>query len=356
MAVTVAMVSLFASVAFELYETATASTGSELTRLFVWPKLSLPGESGLPVALGSQLKSVDGVVMVYRNLNLRGRHDSGANYLIVGEEAGGLEQTTDFFPFTPEALAAWKPNPRAAIVTEDTMKELNLHVGQTVELPTGRGPIEIMIVGVSSGGHTSNRIAVHFEYLQEFTKNTGTCSYRVYVKPADFAKVAKAITELTAHSPTPAQVLSDELLTSSWVRRVALIPALLGFLGAFLFMTTILTLANSTAIAIRERRIQTSTLRTLGFRNSTIILLLLGETLAVSLAGAAVALIVCYFALRHGIQLAPSDERLLQSVKLSAPAALAGVAVAIIIPLVGTLPSAFAAVSKPLADALRDRA
>jgi putative ABC transport system permease protein len=356
MAVTIAVVMLFVSVVTELAAFSKTSPANNLQRILVWPKLAQAGNNGLPVSLTATFERIEGVKVAQCQQAIFARHESGATYSINGEQHSGVELNVDFFPVEPDVIEAWKKDRIAGIVSEATAAELNLKVGQTAEIPTPNGPLLIKVVGLSRGALFPHRIAVHLEYLQEHTKNYGLCSYRVFTSPSDFDRVAREIIERTANTPTPAQAFSDSEFMGDWVRRVSVVPALLGFLGVFLLLTTALTLANNTAIAVRERRIEMATLRVLGYRRRTIAITILAESALIGLVGGVIAIAVTWLAVGDGVQLTPGIARLLQDVTLTPFSMGCGLVISVMIPVAGALPAAIASIRTPLVDALRDAA
>jgi len=356
-AITVAIVMLFVSVVVDLVKFANISSGRTLARILPGPTMSQPGVSGLPESLLPMFQKIPGVKLVQRQKLFMGRHESGASYYISGEEDSGIELNRDFFPVEPDVFEAWKREPKlGAIVTEATAQELGLRVGQQAEIPTPYGPLAIKVVGLSYGGPVAHRIAPHFDYIREFTGNDGYCDYRLFAAPADFERVAREVVERTKHSDNPLLAVSDSQITTSWVGRVAMVPALLGFLGAFLAFTTALTLANNRAISVRERRTELATLRVLGYRRRAIMRLVLNESILVGVLGGVLAILVMGLVFRDGVQLTPGSERLLQKVTLTPLAIACGFVLSILIPLAGAVPAAIAAIRMPLVDALRDSA
>jgi cell division protein FtsX len=354
MALTVAVVMLFVTVILDLVGYVKRSADRELTRVLILPKMA---GSDLPIALYPILKSIEGVQVVERYRSFGGKHPSGARYLIAAEDEVGVELNTDIFPVTPEVLAAWKAaKPTGAIVTETTARELRLSVGQDAEIPTSLGPLQIKVVGISYGGPIGQRIVVHFDYVQEVTKSKGKCRFRVFTKAPDFERVAGAIDERFANSGTPLQAVSAADFAAGWARRASTVPMVLGCLGLFLILTTLLTLANNTVISIRERRVELATLRVLGFRAGTLVWLPICEAMLVGVIGAAIAIAFCKLALGSGIQLTPGDVQLLKPTTVGTTGMLAGVLLALVVPLASALPSALAATRQPLVDALRDNA
>jgi len=349
MTVTATVVIVFVSVITSLLAYVNQNADRELTRILIMPK-TVGGD--LPLALYPTLKAIDGVQVVQRYRHMSGRLDNGTTYLVMGEEDSGVELNTDFFPVEAAVLEAWKQErPMGAIATEATARDLRLTVGQLAEVPTTNGPLKLKIVGISRGGTIAQRIAGHYEYFQEFAGNPSTCRYRAFSKPDDFERVARAIDDTTRNSASPVQAVSASQFAASQARRAGTVPAVLGFLGLFLVFTTSLTLANTTAIAIRERRTETATMRVLGYHRSTLAMVMLGEAMLVGLAGGVIAIVLAYVAF-NGVQLMPGAT--LKPVEIGTVGIVVGILTSILVPLAGALPSVYASTRTPLIDALRD--
>jgi hypothetical protein len=353
MAVTVAVVMLFVTVTRDLSSYVNKSADRELTRGLIIRRLS--GEE-IPMSLGAVLERIEGIAVVQRYRLVRGRHPSGATYVVVGEQDSGVGPlTSDFFPVESAVAAAWRAErPMGAIVTEATARDLRLDVGAIAEIPTGKGPIRIKVVGISRNAKVGQRIAVHFDYLQEATGHPDHCEYRIYTKAADYDRVARAISEQTRSTADPVRVVRASDFAASWARRASTVPAILGFLGAFLILTTALTIANNTALSIRERRVELATMRVLGYRRRTLAWLLLGESAIVGLLGGLVAIAAMSWLFRSGVQLTPGQLQLLEPVTIGAFGIACGIGVAIVVPLLGAVPMTMANLHVPVVDALRD--
>jgi len=124
-AVTTAVVMVFVALLADLVRFTHASLGaSNLSRILVVPAIVTPGTTtdGHPAALYATLEKIPGVKVVQRKRVIFGRHESGATYLVSGEEDSGVELNKDFFPVDDAAVAAWKrERPLGAIVAEDTL-------------------------------------------------------------------------------------------------------------------------------------------------------------------------------------------------------------------------------------------
>ena len=354
--ITSSVVMMFVSVMVGLvsFVRDSASSNDQLMRMLVYPKTVT---TEMPEALAPLLSGIDGVKVVQRFRGLGGRHESGAVYFLIGEEATGLELNTEFFPVEPAVNDAWKQERTGAVVAEQIARELRLSVGQVVDLPTAAGPLRIKVVGLSYNAPLAGRIAVHYEYLTEFVKNPGTCFFRLFSKPEDFERIAHAVDEQTRSSAMPIQVVSQASRSADLARAAGMIPAILGFLGIFLVVVTGLTLANTYSISVRERRTEMATLRVLGFRSGALIRTQLFEAMLVGFTGGVCALALCYVLFRGGIDLTPSGGgNLLPPVTLGIAGIVSGLVASMVVPLIGALPSTLASARMPLVHALRDSA
>ena len=357
MAITASVVMVFVSVVMSLLAFMNASFNPKVTRFILMPKIVMPGLGidGMPMAFKDMFEKIDGVKFVQRKVIVPGRHDSGTTYLVAGEEESGIELNPDIWPVEPAVFEAWKKEqPQGAIVSEALARDLRLTVGAPAEIPTSTGPLQIKVVGIVRNSLIKYTVAVHFDYLQEFTKNTGVCGYRVFAKPEAAEAVARAIIDQTKNSAMPAQPLGDAAIRSGIARRAGTVPAILGFLGIFLIFTTILTLANNSAISVRERRTEIATLRVLGYYRGTIVRLFVSEAVLVGLFGGVIAAVAMTFLFRGGVRLV--EGPLLDTVTITPVAMASGLIVSILVPLLGSLPSALAAVRLPLVEGLRDTA
>jgi ABC-type lipoprotein release transport system permease subunit len=355
-AITALVVMVFVALVSQLAAFVQDRTGQDLERILVVPTIVLPGSAsdGHAMSLLPTLQQIDGVKVVQRKRTIASKHPSGATYLVFGEEASGLELNKDFYPVDATTIEAWKRERIGAIVTEATARDLGLEVGTTTEVPTAFGPLQIKPIAITKGALFPQTIAVHFDYLAESSKNTTTCGYRVFTTPEAFASVAREIKELTKNSPLPAQGISSARFRARLAQRASALPIVVGLLGAFLIFTTALTLANNSAIAIRERRVEIATLRVIGYRRRTILAILTSEALVMGLASGLLAIGVGYLVFRNGVQLMPASIGVLPPLKIGQTALVAGAVAALVVPLVGTLPSALAATRMPLVRGLRE--
>jgi putative ABC transport system permease protein len=151
-------------------------------------------------------------------------------------------------------------------------------------------------------------------------------------------------------SPAPTKSESERAFTLDFIATMGNVKAfILGICGAVVF-TTLLVCANTMAMSIRERTREVAVLRTLGFTRMSVLKLLLGESLAISLIGGAVGIliasVVILFISRPGIALPVSMH-------MTTATALVVMLVAVFVGLVSGLVPSYRASHLGIVDALR---
>lgn len=345
---TVAVVSVFAAV---IQEISTFTVRTDLVRHLLQPKL-VYGDH-LPPSIGSLLQEIPGVKTTERFVTA----DIAIGDDIIAFEGNGPAWSTTpdpMFPVEPAVLKAWQADKMGAIFGSVPAMKLGVRVGQLVEIPTPKGPMQLRVIGISDQAKNW-MVVVHYDYLREILKPESE-GFRAYTAPEDSARFMREVDERTKDSPNPAFAQSDVQMMQMIVRKVSMITVVFGFLGIFLLCTTIMTLANHAAIMVRERRIEMATLRVIGFKRRTIVALVLFEVIAIGLIAVAIAMLALKGAFPSGVQLTPEETDLLHSVQVGPLPIVCGVLTGILTPLLGAIPAAVNAFRKPLVEALRDAA
>lgn len=108
--------------------------------------------------------------------------------------------------------------------------------------------------------------------------------------PDDALRVAKAIDAEFANSPYETKTDTESQFAASWVNQMGNIKFLILSIGGVVFFTLLLVTGNTMAISVRERTGELAILKALGFKNGTVLLLVLAEALVIALVGAVLGL------------------------------------------------------------------
>lgn len=355
-AMTVAVMVAFFSTRIELSRFLDRADSVPYQRFWAKPLNLAKGYVIYPRSLEKGLKEIPGVQEVIT-----------ANYFIAesfpdgfrpGVVQGGsdniLKVERDFFPVDDAAMERWPKEKDGAVIGENVAKELNLVVGSKSEIPTPKGKLPFTVSGIAHDSVLMNRMVFHFDYIDQFWGYNGAVNeYRIAIdKHADARPIVDAVNKFLEEKGTFAQLVSERtMMMLIGSRDAGLIPNLLGALGVVLLITTVLAIANTTVISVRERRAELATMRVLGFKNRSIALMIVNESFIICLVGGVLGTAAAWFAMRDGINL---GNKVMQSVTATVPGLVAGLAVSLIVPLIGSVVSSWLAVRAPLAEALRD--
>jgi putative ABC transport system permease protein len=108
--------------------------------------------------------------------------------------------------------------------------------------------------------------------------------------PDDALRVAKAIDSEFANSPYETKTDTESQFAASWVNQMGNIKFLILSIGSVVFFTLLLVTGNTMAISVRERTAELAILKAIGFKDGTVLLLVLAEALAIAFVGAVLGL------------------------------------------------------------------
>src|ERR1019366_10696622 len=115
--------------------------------------------------------------------------------------------------------------------------------------------------------------------------------------PDDAVRVAKAIDAEFANSPYETKTETESAFAACWVKQFGNIEFLIMVIGTVVFFTLLLVTGNTVAISVRERTAALAILKAIGFKDGTILLLVLGEALAIAMFGGLLGLVLAVVAI-----------------------------------------------------------
>jgi putative ABC transport system permease protein len=193
----------------------------------------------------------------------------------------------------------------------------------------------------------------HHEYFEEARAfGNGTVGWFIErtSDPARNAEVSRAIDQLFANSPNPTKTDSEKAFNQGFVKQFGNLQLILGgIMGAVIFTLLMLT-GNTMMQSVRERIPELAVLKTLGYADRTVLMLVLVE-----------ALLLCGVAALLGMALAGWLAPLIGAglpipgfagMKLTADAWIIGAAIAAGLALVVGLPPAIRAMRLDIVNAL----
>ena len=134
-----------------------------------------------------------------------------------------------------------------------------------------------------------------FPYLEEqrpFMKGTVGWYVVKVDDPINAVQVASAIDERFANSPFETKAETEKSFAAGFANQIGNIRLLIISIGSVVFFTLLLVTGNSMATAIRERTGELAVMKTIGFSDISVLLLVMAESLVVASVGGGVGLVL----------------------------------------------------------------
>lgn len=224
---------------------------------------------------------------------------------IVAEEY--FEIYKEMITLPEEQMQAWKKNRMGVVIGKALVDRFKWKIGDRIPLigmfpkEDGSTTWEFVIEGIyeaKSKGADTSAMLMHYDYFEEARQyGKGTLGWLIIqVKdPKQSAQVAAAVDALFANSPAETKTSSEKDFAKSFAKQfgdIGLITTLI--LGA-VFFTMLLVAGNTMAQSFRERIPELAILKTLGFSDLAVMILVLAEAIVISLIGGLAGLLLAKF-------------------------------------------------------------
>jgi putative ABC transport system permease protein len=312
----------------------------------------------LPIYYRDKIRTVPGVVHVVPMTWFGGKYkdDKPENYF--AEFATDPDEYFDVAAdkiMPADQLAAWKRDRAGCVADVELAKKHHWKIGDHIILQGSIFPatLDLTLRGIYTIDPPNSALYFHTKYLEEsvdwFKDSAGFYFTRVDTAE-NMPRAAHAIDDIFHETPVPTKSESEQAFKLDFINTLGSVKAfILGICGAVVF-TTLLVCANTMAMSIRERTREVAVLRTLGFTRGSILKLLLGESIAISLIGGLVGVTFAtgavFFLARPGIGLPVS-------LHMTAATAVVVMLVAFLVGLVSGLIPSYRASNLGIVDALR---
>jgi putative ABC transport system permease protein len=306
----------------------------------------------LPKSLLQRIEATPGVAKVTYANWFGGIYQDRKNFFANEAVA---ENFFDLYPervIPPAQRRAFRDTRTGAVVGESLVERFHWKLGDKI-------PLQATIFPQKGGGNTwtfdlvgiyrmadpktkaqENALFFNWNYFDE-ARAFGNGNIGWYItKVADrnqANEVAHAIDALSANSDHETKTQTEQAFTASFVSQFADIGLIVGAIMGAVFFTLVLLTGNTMAQAVRERIPELAVLKTIGFPNRSVLLLVLSESAALLLLGSALGMAVAGMVV-GGLRTAFGTGVPMQPI--GGEIWLRGVALALLIGLaVGTLPA-----------------
>lgn len=328
--------------------------------LFVTPAAF--GGARLRRADVERLRSIPGVKTVAFADGLLGTYQKPTQpvYVLAVESSDvWLTLIPEVFHIGPKDLEALRATRTGVLINADIAKKYGWRVGDRIPLTSatlqsdGSGTWVFDIVGMFSARELSQGgyIVGNYEYLDEsraLNKGTVRNFYAVAADPKQAAVVTEAIDNAFMNSPHETRTASFRELAQQEMQAIGDLDFAIRSIVSAGLVALLFSLATIMMQTTRERTPELAVLKTLGFSDRAVLLLLIGEAVTVCVAGAIMGLGLAMIVFPYAAKFVPG---------LSMPMVVVAVGMlgAVVVALLSASVSAFQASKLKIVDALAGR-
>lgn len=273
-----------------------------LDRLIVRHKVSII--QLLPVSYEARIERIEGVDNAAHSTWFGGIYQEPKNFFaqipVVPED---LFDIYPEFIVSDEQKAAWLETRSGALVGRGTMDRFGWKLGDRVPINAtiwtkkdGGRTWEFDIVAVYDGaekGTDTSQFFFRYDFFDETRANgqglVGWYTVRV-ADPDRAAEIAAAIDAEFANSPQETKTEPEGAFIQGFANQIGNIAFIIISIMSAVFFTILLVAGNTMAYAVRERTNELAVLKAVGFSDSGVLGLVLGESLLLALLGGGLGL------------------------------------------------------------------
>jgi putative ABC transport system permease protein len=332
-------------------------------RLYVFSKISMSDSKGLPLAMKARLESVSGVRKVTHWTYFAGFYRDSAHPLSVF--ATDVQSMFSVYPeleIPVEQLTAMQATRSGAVISKSLADKHGwkigdkVPVGSTIWAQKGAGSAwSFEIVGVyrNPGGAFTppDTMYVDYDYFDEArtTKNGTVNLYIVSIaNPFESTRIANSIDASNANSGNETRTQTEQVFAQTQIKQLADINLIVNSIVSAVMFTLLFMTGNSVMQSFRERIPEFAVLKTLGFSDARVLMLVLGEASFLCLGPAALGLASAFV-------LFPFLGRVFGIQRPPFAVIVVGMAIAALLAAIAGLPPALRAKRLNIVDALAGR-
>jgi putative ABC transport system permease protein len=253
----------------------------------------------LPVRYLAQIRSTPGVRQATHQTWFGGIYQDPKNFFAqIAVEPDELLKVYPEYVLAEAQRQRWIATRDGAMVGRKLAERFGWKVGDRIPIRTtfwrpvdGKETFEFELVGIYTGAAAETdetQFFFHYDYLKERTGDQGLVGwYTIEVEdPAHADQVAHAIDRQFANSPAETKTATEKAFMQSFAKQVGNTGAMLSAISAIVFFVILLIAGNTMAQSVRERTNELGVLKTIGFTDLAVTMMVLAEALLLTtLAG-----------------------------------------------------------------------
>jgi len=281
-------------------------------RLVVRHKVSLI--QLLPISYHARISRIEGVSKVGHATWFGGIYQNPRNFF-----AQIAVVPDDYLALYPEIVVPqeqiedWRKTRTGAVIGRKTADRYGFKVGDRVPLQAtiwpkkdGDQAWEFDVVGIYDGaksGVDETQFLFRYDYFDETREGAeGEIGwYTVQVSDPDRAEaIARQIDDEFANSPAETKAETEGAFVQGFAKQIGNIGAIMTAILSAVFFTILLVSGNTMAQTVRERVTEIGVLKSIGFSDGRILMLVLGESCLIALIGGGIGLAIAFALISAG--------------------------------------------------------
>ena len=202
------------------------------------------------------------------------------------------------YAIPPDELPAFRADRTGLIVPQKLLKKYGWHVGQRITLRGSVFPFDVEgTIRATFTGPSQNAMFCWFDYFNELVRRAvpdradkSMAFVELTRTAADTPAVTTIIDSMFTNSIVPTRSESEHNFVLGFSAMLGNVTLFISAIAAAVVFAIVLVTTNTMSMAVRERRHEIAVLKTLGFRPAHVVLLIAGESLAISAAGAIIGI------------------------------------------------------------------
>ncbi len=318
----------------------------------------------LPVSMIERVSKVPGVVEVSHATWFGGIYVDPKNFFakfVVDQDR--FFDLYKQFVVPPDQLEAFKRDRNAVVIGRKLADRFGWKLGDVVRLQGDiyPGDWDFVVRGIYTGAKEgTNELNWYqgYKYLDERMRETapqraGNVGWLIVkiADPSQAATISRQIDDMFVNSANETKTQTEEAFALSFVEMSGTIIRGLRIVSILVIGIILLVLANTMAMTARERIREYAVLKTLGFLPRHLIVLIIGESLVIAIAGGIVGLLLTSFVVIGLLERALGDY--LPVVQLSTLTLILGIVASVAVGLLAAIFPTLKAVRTSIVDGLR---
>ncbi|PYV65824.1 MAG: hypothetical protein DMG97_31210, partial [Acidobacteria bacterium] len=244
----------------------------------------------LPSYYRQKIRLIPGVVAVIPlNLFEGDYKDPKANdFAQIGTDPDEYLKAYPEYEIPQDQVSAWQHDSAGAIAGSELATKQGWKIGDKLIIQGGKFPVnlELNLRGTFKSPFPINAVYFNWKYVQQAMRYGKDQLYLIQAdSPQDVGRISTAVDNMFRNSPEQTRTEAEKAFDINLISMLGNVKAFILSICMAVLFTTSLVLGNTIAMSVRERTREVALLRTFGFTHNLILMLFVGESLTLCLAG-----------------------------------------------------------------------